>query len=57
MPMIDVEQGTADWLNMRCSMVTGSRVADVVTRLKKGGYSAARANYLMETVCARLTGL
>jgi putative phage-type endonuclease len=57
MPMIEVEQGSDDWLTMRCGMVTGSRVADIVTRLKKGGYSAARQNYLMEVVVSRLTGL
>jgi exodeoxyribonuclease (lambda-induced) len=57
MPIIDVEQQTADWVTMRVGMCTGSRVADVVTRLKKGGYSAARGNYLMELVVSRLTGL
>jgi putative phage-type endonuclease len=52
-----LEQQTPEWYTMRKGMVTGSRVADIVTRLKKGGYSAARQTYLMEIACARLTGL
>jgi len=55
--LIEVEQGSADWLTMRNGCVTGSRVCDVVAKLKKGGPSAARTNYLMEVVCSRLTGL
>lgn len=55
--LIEVEQGSDEWLVMRAGMVTASRVADVVTKLKKGGYSAARQQYLMEVVTGRLTGL
>jgi putative phage-type endonuclease len=57
MPVIEVEQGSADWLKMRVGMCTGSRIIDVVTKLKKGGYCAARQDYLMELVVERLTGL
>jgi len=57
MPTIDVEQRSPEWLKMRCGAVTGSRVGDVITKLKKGGYSSSRQTYLMELVCERLSGL
>lgn len=52
----ELQQQTSEWYEMRKGMCTGSRVADVVTKLKNGKYSAGRQNYLMEVVCARLTG-
>lgn len=52
----ELEQQTPEWYEMRKGMCTGSRVADVVAKLQKGGYKACRQNYLMEVVCARLTG-
>jgi len=58
MPIIEgLEQRTPEWHLMRNGCVTGSRVADVVATLKKGGYAACRQNYLMEVVVSRLTGL
>ena len=56
MPIIDVEQNSIEWLQMRCGMCTASRMADVVTKLKKGGYGKAREDYLWELICERLTG-
>lgn len=53
----DLEQRTPEWYTMRNGMVTGSRVCDVVAKLKKGGYAACRHNYLMEVAVSRLTGL
>jgi len=50
-----VEQGTAEWLALRCGRVTASRVADIVAKTKTG-YSASRANYMAELVAERLTG-
>jgi hypothetical protein len=49
-------QGSAAWLHARCGKVTASRLPAIVTKLKSGGYSAERINYLMELVCERLTG-
>jgi putative phage-type endonuclease len=58
MPLIEVEQGTAEWLQMRVGIVTGSRVADVMAKLKrKDGEAATRQNYKSELVCETLTGL
>lgn len=57
-PIIEVEQGSADWVKMRVAMVTGSRVADVMAKLKKKeGEAAVRANYRMELIVENLTGL
>lgn len=57
MIIADLEQGSAEWLVMRTGCATGSRVADVVAKLKKGAYAACRNNYLWEVACERLTGL
>lgn len=55
MALIEVQQGSAEWLTMRCGAVTASRMADVLAKLKKGGDSQARKNYKAELVCERLT--
>jgi putative phage-type endonuclease len=54
--IVDVEQQTAEWLEMRKGRVTASRVADVMAVLKKGGESAARRNYRNELITEMLTG-
>lgn len=51
-----IEQGTPEWLQLRCGKVTASRVADIV-RKTKSGVSASRARYLGELVAERLTGV
>lgn len=57
MPLVEVEQQSAEWLAMRCGAVTASRVADVMARLvTKNGEAAVRQNYKAEIVCERLTG-
>jgi putative phage-type endonuclease len=55
--IIKVQQQTADWLQMRVGRVTGSRVPDVMSRLKNGQPSARRKNYVIELVTERLTGM
>jgi putative phage-type endonuclease len=54
--IIEMEQQTAEWLEMRKGRVTASRVADVMAVLKKGGESAARRNYRNELITEMLTG-
>lgn len=57
MPMIEVEQQTPEWLQMRCGMVTASRVADVLAKRKTGtGELKCRADYRTEIICECLTG-
>ena len=51
-----VEQGSPEWHALRCGKATGSRVASICRKVKSGGYSADRANYLAELVLERLTG-
>jgi hypothetical protein len=56
--MIDCEQGSAFWHELRRGMVTASRCADVIATIKKGKEeAAARRNYRTELLVERLTGL
>jgi putative phage-type endonuclease len=57
MPLIEIEQGSAEWLKMRAGCCTASRVADAITKLKNGNYTAARDKYIKEVAVSRITGL
>lgn len=50
-----MEQGSPEWLAIRCGSVTASRVADVCAKLKNGE-AATRRNYRAQLVAERLTG-
>jgi len=59
-----VEQQTPEWLHMRCGIVTASRMADVMSKLKvkskngeKGAPSGKRLQYRKELVYETLTGM
>ena len=52
-----MQQGSEEWLAIRCGRVTGSRVHDIVATTKSGGFAASRENYLSELVYERLTGV
>ncbi len=54
--MPEMIQGTAAWFEARCGRVTASRVADVIGRLKGGGWRGERAHYRDQLVAERLTG-
>lgn len=56
MRRIECEQGSAEWLKLRCGRITASRICDVMARLKSGAEAAARRNYRLELMAARLTG-
>ena len=51
-----MEQKSPEWFAARCGKVTGSKVADVISKTKTG-YSASRANYLAQLAIERMTGL
>lgn len=55
MNVFDVEQGSAEWAQLRLGRVTASRIADVVARTKSG-YGASRGNYMAQLIAERLTG-
>jgi putative phage-type endonuclease len=55
MALIEIQQQTAEWLQMRIGAVTASRVADVMKRLKNGGEPQCRKDYKAELLCERLT--
>jgi predicted phage-related endonuclease len=50
-----VEQGTADWQQLRCGCPTASRFADVLAKGRGGGESVTRRKYLLSIVAERLT--
>lgn len=53
--VVDVQQGTDEWRALRCGKATGSRMGDLTAKIKSGGFSASRMNYLAELVQERLT--
>lgn len=50
-----MEQGTQEWFDARCGLVTASRVADVCAKTKSG-WGASRKNYQAQLIAERLTG-
>jgi len=50
-----IVQGTDEWKQSRVGIVTASRFADVMTKIKTGE-SATRYNYKAEIIAERLTG-
>jgi putative phage-type endonuclease len=55
MIVIDLEQGSEEWLLARCGKATASRMGDLMARTKSG-YGASRTNYAAELIAERLTG-
>jgi putative phage-type endonuclease len=53
--MIEMIQGSPEWIAARLGKVTASRVADVIAKTKTG-WGASRANYMAELIAERLTG-
>jgi putative phage-type endonuclease len=50
-----MDQRTEEWFQARLGLVTASRVADVLAKIKSGE-SASRRNYKIQLVSERLTG-
>ncbi|RPJ38506.1 MAG: exonuclease [Planctomycetaceae bacterium] len=55
--MLALEQGTPEWKMGRCGKATGSRINDVVAKIRNGQPSASRATYMGEIVAEQLTGI
>jgi putative phage-type endonuclease len=53
MPIIEMEQGTPDWLQMRCGSLTSSRLCDALAKLKD---PKKESTYRKQLVIERLTG-
>lgn len=57
MRVVNCEQGSAEWLQIRVGKITASRIADVIAQRKRGdGELACRANYRLELIGERLSG-
>lgn len=54
--VLSVEQGSREWRQARCGLVTASRCGDVTAVRKDKTESAPRANYRAELMCEILTG-
>jgi putative phage-type endonuclease len=51
------EQGSGAWLQARAGLITASRIADVLSYTKKGDETQKRADYRIELVAERLSGM
>lgn len=56
MPVLNLQQGSPEWLAARVGVCTASRFKDALAVLKTGGSSAKREDYKYELVAERLTG-
>lgn len=56
MKIIEVSQGSPEWIEVRRGLATSSRASDVIAKRKKGEPSAMRANYAAQLIRERLTG-
>lgn len=54
--VIEAEQRSDEWRAARAGRVTASRASDFLAKVKSGGYSTSRKNYLTQLVAERLTG-
>jgi len=50
-------QRSDEWYATKLGKVSSSRIADLMAKIKSGGSSASRANYLAELALERLTGV
>jgi predicted phage-related endonuclease len=55
--VLELEQGSTEWLEARLGYVTASRFKDVLAITKTGTEFAGRKNYRAEIVVERLTGM
>lgn len=55
MKVVPCIQGDATWHETRLGMLTASRISDALAKLKKGGDSAARKNYMLDLAVERIT--
>lgn len=53
--LVEVEQGSDEWLQARCGLLTGSRAPDMLSTRKDKKESAARRDLRLALVCERLT--
>ena len=57
MNVLDLPQGSAEWLQARAGRVTASRIADVLSRSRdKKSEGSMRRNYKAQVACEILTG-
>ena len=54
--MLDMEQGTPEWLQARCGLITASKISDVMSKGRGSAPSATRATYMGQLIAERLTG-
>lgn len=54
--VINCDQRSDTWFQVRCGRLTGSRAGDMLATIKSGE-AAARRDYRLQLVCERLTGI
>lgn len=53
---LDIEQGSAEWLQARCGLITASKISDVMAKGRGNAPSATRATYMGTLAAERLSG-
>ena len=56
MNLINCEQGSQEWLDARCGLITASMFKEIRAKLKNGDYSAAAKQYAFRLACERISG-
>lgn len=56
MRLLEVEQGTPEWLAARVGVITASRFKDACSRLAKGGMTSYATKYADDVALERVTG-
>ena len=56
MNLLNIDQGSAEWLQARCGSVGASDISDLLSKGKGGAESTGCANLRARIVCERLTG-
>lgn len=57
MEILMMEQGSPEWFEARCGVVSSSRFKDVIAKGRGSAPSKTRESYMKELACERLTGV
>lgn len=53
--MDDIKQGTDEWKQLKCGIISASKINEVLSKGKNGAEATGYANYLAQLACERMT--